>query len=227
MNFTLFRKYDPEIYIDKNIEDITFNDVLYIVDEFPNDLQIIIRPIAIGINANIKPKEILNIQKQDIFIPDNSGQVEKARKLWEGWLLFLIYMQLHDIEIKNENYDISTGVIEAKLKMLYADGESDFSSILHHLKCTETFKSRRITHYIFTNQSGKLQPNILTQKQISNIIPDITTPNTIMDDKAGKKKFGCFHLEELNQRVSKQTLKDDLNSVIKEEIIKVLENAFN
>lgn len=224
-HFSLFRKHDPEIYIDKKIEEITFNDVFYILDGFPSDIKAIIRPIAITINSTLTPKDILDIQNGDIFIPKNSGKVLISRKLWEGWLLFLIYMQLHNVQLDRKNYRINTDSIKSKLKILYADSENDFSTILHHLKCTDTFKSRKITHYIFTNQSGKLQPNLLSQNQISKIIPDITAPNTITDEKAGKKKFGCFHLEELNQRISSKTTSDDLNKLIKDEIIKVLENA--
>jgi len=225
LSIAIFRKYDPEIYIDKKIEEITFNDVFYIIDEFPSDIKAIIQPIAITINSTLTPKDILKIQNGDIFIPKNSGKVLISRKLWEGWLLFLIYMQLHNVQLDTENYGLNTDNIKTKLKILYADSENDFSTILHHLKCTETFKSRKITHYIFTNQSGKLQPNILSQNQISKIIPDITAPNTITDEKAGKKKFGCFHLEELNQRISSKTTSDDLNKLIKDQIIEVLENA--
>lgn len=43
--------------------------------------------------------------------------------------------------------------------------------------------------------------------------------------RAGKKKFGCLHLEELNQRISSKTRCNNLNKLIKDEIIKVLENA--
>lgn len=226
LNFSIFRKYDPKIYIDKKIEDITFNDVLYIVDEFPSDIKAIIKPIAISINSTITPKDIYDIQNKDIFIPKNNGKVLISRKLWEGWLLFLIYMQLHNVQLNTENYEINIGNIQTKLKVLYANDENDFSTILHYLKCTETFKSRKITHYIFTNQSGKLQPNILSQEQISNIISDITMPITMTDEKSGaKKKFGCLHIEELNQRISKQTLNVNLINLIKQEIIEVLKNA--
>ncbi|MDN5041934.1 hypothetical protein O8C80_01175 [Aliarcobacter butzleri] len=217
--------FDPNIYINKEVDDIRFNDVLYIVDEFPDDIKNIIIDIAIEINSIIKPIDILNIQNEDIFIPKNNGNIKKSRKLWEGWLLFLIYMYIHNIQVNNIDYEIEIDDIKNKLKLLYSDTENDFATILKHLKCTETFKSRRISHYIFTNQSGKFNPNLLSQTQISNIIPDVTTPLTPTDERAGKKKFGCFHLEELNQRISKQTLNVNLINLIKQEIIEVLKNA--
>ncbi|MCT7497466.1 ABC-three component system protein [Aliarcobacter cryaerophilus] len=225
INISFFSKYDSQIYINKDINNITFNDVLYIVDSFPDDIKNIIKDIAIKINSIIKPIDILNIQNEDIFIPKNNGNIKKSKKLWEGWLLFLIYMYIHNIQANNIDYEIEIESIKSKLKLLYSDTENDFATVLKHLKCTETFKSRRISHYIFTNQSGKFNPNLLSQSQISNIISDVTTPLTPTDERAGKKKFGCLHLEELNQRISSKTRCNNLNKLIKDEIIKVLENA--
>ena len=91
INISFFSKYDSQIYINKDINNITFNDVLYIVDSFPDDIKNIIKDIAIKINSIIKPIDILNIQNEDIFIPKNNGNIKKSKKLWEGWLLFLIY----------------------------------------------------------------------------------------------------------------------------------------
>lgn len=225
INISFFSKYDSQIYIDKDINDITFNDVLYILDSFPEDIKQEINDIAIDIINSITPADIINLQNEELFLPKDSGQIIKSKKLWEGWLLFLIYMQLHNIQPNNSDYEIEIHGIKNKLKVLYSDKENDFARILKHLKCTETFKSRRISHYIFTNQSGRFNPNLLSQSQISKIIPDVTTPLTPTDEKAGKKKFGCFHLEELNQRISSKTTSDDLNKLIKDEIIEVLENA--
>lgn len=226
-SFMFWRSYDPDIYLDKKIEQITFNDVLYVIDEFPHDIQTIIKPIAIAINSKIKPIDIVNIQQNEIYIPSNSGQVEKSKKLWEGWLLFLIYLCLHDSDIDRKNYEINREDLKANLKILYADTENNFSTILHHLICTDTFKSRKISHYIFTNQKGKLNPNILTQNQIANIIPNITTPETIADEKFGKNKFACLHIEKLNQEISQLTRQVDINNEIKKKIIEVLKNALN
>lgn len=86
----------------------------------------------------------------------------------------------------NIDYEIEIESIKSKLKLLYSDTENDFATVLKHLKCTETFKSRRISHYIFTNQSGKFNPNLLSQSQISNIISDVTTPLTPTDEKRSK-----------------------------------------
>lgn len=217
--------FDPNIYINKKIDEIRFNDVFYVIDCFPHDIQDIIRDISIEINSTIKPIDIINLQKEDLFLPENSEEVKKSKKLWEGWLLFLVYMKLHDVELNNIDYEIEANGLKNKLKVLYSDIENDFAIILKHLKCSETFKSRRISHYIFTNQSGRFNPNLLSQSQISKIIPDVTTPLSPTDQKAGKKKFGCFHLEELNQRISSKTTSNDLNKLIKDEIIEVLENA--
>ena len=185
INISFFSKYDSQIYINKDINNITFNDVLYIVDSFPDDIKNIIKDIAIKINSIIKPIDILNIQNEDIFIPKNNGNIKKSKKLWEGWLLFLIYMYIHNIQANNIDYEIEIESIKSKLKLLYSDTENDFATVLKHLKCTETFKSRRISHYIFTNQSGKFNPNLLSQSQISNIISDVTTPLTPTDERAG------------------------------------------
>ena len=88
--------FDPNIYINKKIDEIRFNDVFYVIDCFPHDIQDIIRDIAIEINSTIKPIDIINLQKEDLFLPENSEEVKKSKKLWEGWLLFLVYMKLHD-----------------------------------------------------------------------------------------------------------------------------------
>ena len=141
INISFFSKYDSQIYINKDINNITFNDVLYIVDSFPDDIKNIIKDIAIKINSIIKPIDILNIQNEDIFIPKNNGNIKKSKKLWEGWLLFLIYMYIHNIQANNIDYEIEIESIKSKLKLLYSDTENDFATVLKHLKCKKTNKN--------------------------------------------------------------------------------------
>lgn len=219
-------KYDPNIYIDKDIKDIIFNDFLYVIDEFPDEIKSILNIIAISINSKIAPIDIIKMHDRKLYTPEQSGKIEKSKKLWEGWLLFLIYLEINNSSITNNEYTINLNVdTNASLKLLYADNEKSFSTTINHLLVSETFKSKGITHYIFTNQNGKFNPNIFSKDKLSNIVKDITNEKTILDEIAGKSSFACLHLEAINQNISTISSHENLKDSIKNKIIEVLTNA--
>lgn len=213
----------------KTLDELTLNDFSKILDEFPQHIQNILKPFSSSINAKVTPKEIYEEYQKHLFTPTDSSNEITSVQLWEGWLLFLIYVHLSNPAVSLGNYSISIDNQKMEIEFLYNKSNKNFSNLIHDLLASTKYKAKKSNIFIFNNSRGMSFPNILPNEEKERIIVDFTTVNGLADEVFGKRKSAYLHLSALTNNVS-SCIERDLSALkveIKTKIMEVLQNALS
>lgn len=211
---------------EKKLEDLTFDDFSAVLDEFPENIQKLLRPLSSTINTKFTPKEIYEQHGAQLFLPEETLN-NVSPQLWEGWLLFLIYIYTSNPSVNLGNYTVAVNENQIGIEFLYNEENKKFSSLIHDLLASRIYKAKKPDLFIFNNKRGSLIPNVLSNEERKRIIVDFTTANAITDEIFGSYKFSCLHLAAVTDKVgtcSENNL-GQLKQEVKDKITEVLENV--
>ena len=209
------------------VERLTFNDYNSVLSEFEPNIQKLFNIISATINTSFKPCDILKEHGENMFIPAKKPKNINTKSLWEGWLLFLIYLHLLKPNVSLGNYIINIDDKETRINFLFNEQDKRFSDLIYDLLNNENIHQMKSDIFLFNNIKGNLKPNILSTKQKQNILTDFSSGNSWMEEVIGEYKFGCLHIASLTDNIANSSESDlkELKKSIKDKIVKVLENV--
>jgi len=214
----------------KTLEELTFNDFNDILNEFEDHIQRLLLPLGTTINTSFTPKQVFDVHQTQMFIPEVNISDISSSKLWEGWLLFLAYLHIvkRTVTIGDYKVTLNDGKV-IKIDFLFNEADKKFSSLVHDLLASNTFKSRKSDIFIFNNSNGNLKPNVLSNLRRQRIIVDFTVANPLMEEVIGKHNFACLHIANITDEIAILETQDlaQLKLDIKNKIIEVFENVLS
>lgn len=214
----------------KTLEELTFNDFNDVLNEFEDHIQKLLLLLGSTINTSFTPKQVYDLHQTQMFIPEVNINDLSSAKLWEGWLLFLAYLHILKPSVKLGNYNvILQDNKEIKIDFLFNEDNKKFSSLVHDLLASNTFKAKKSDIFIFNNSNGNLKPNVLANQQREKIIVDFTVANPFMEEVIGEHKFACLHIANITDNIATLETQNlaQLKIDIKNKIIEVFKNVLS
>lgn len=210
-----------------SIEKLTFSDFNSVLNEFEPNIQKLLSPLSSTISSSFMPSNIFKVHDEKMFIPEKHPKEVSNKSLWEGWLLFLIYLYLLKPNISLGDYIVNIDGKEIKVDFLFNEENKRFGDLIYDLFNSAIFRSKKSDIFIFNNIQGNLKPNVLSVERQKRIISDFTVVNSWYEEVIGEYQFGCLHIAELTDEVADNTEDDlaELKKNIKDKIIEVLKNV--
>ena len=212
---------------EKKLDEITFDDFNSVLNEFEANIQSLLLPLSSTINSTFFPYSICETYGKCMFIPEISYSNVCQKSLWEGWLLFLIYLHILKPTISLGNYLIEIDGKELKIDFLYNETNKRFSDLIFELLNSKVFRTKKSDVFIFNNKNGNIKPNILTVERQKKIISDFSTVHSWVEEVIGEHNFGCLHIASLTDNIA-DSMENDLLKLkedLKKRIIEVLKNV--
>jgi len=214
----------------RTLDELTFDDFNDVLNEFEDYIQKLLLPLGSTINKSFTPKKVYDLHQTQMFIPEVNISDISSTKLWEGWLLFLAYLHIVKPTVSIGNYKVTLNDgNEIKIDFLFNEDNRKFSTLVHDLLASNTFKTKKSDIFIFNNSNGNLKPNVLTNQRRENIIVDFTVANPLMEEVIGEHKFACLHIANITDNIAILETQGlaQLKNDIKNKIIEVFEDVLS